>query len=103
MNHKIHAFKGAAKPVSVTDIADKKPEPVLIFFKIIGHHPLLKFVSGINDNLFRLVICQYIFCKSLTERARSPGNQYRFIVQHIFSSVSAVLIITPAPIGRNEL
>ena len=81
MNDIIHTLKGTHHAFLITHISDKETKPVRIFLKFICHDKLLKFISGINNNLLRMIMSQHIFRKTFTKRSCSSGNQYGLVIQ----------------------
>ena len=80
MDHIVHALKGSLQPVLVPHVADEVPHHGIIFLQLILHHELLVLISGIDDDLLRLVVLQHVSGKALSKGARSARDQYGLII-----------------------
>ena len=80
MDDIINTFKCAAQTLLISDIADEEAKLVCIFLEFIFHHPLFKFVSGINDHLFGVVVLHDITGKAFAERAGTTCDQNCFTI-----------------------
>ena len=80
MDHIVHALKGSLQPVLVTHITNKIPHHGIIFLQLILHHELLVLISGIDDDLLRLVVLQHVSGKAFSKGARSARDQYGLII-----------------------
>ena len=81
MDHIIHALKRSCQSLLVPHISDKESQFILIFLKFIFHDELFKLISGINNDLLRLIMREHIFGKAFAKGACSSGNENRFIIQ----------------------
>ena len=80
MDHIIHTLKSTHHSFFISHISDKETELVLIFFKFICHQELLELISGIDDDLLRIIMGQHIFGKALPKGSGSSGNKNCFII-----------------------
>ena len=64
----------------VSDITDEETKLAGILLEFILHDELLEFITGIDNDLLRIVIVQYIFGKSLAKTAGTTCDQNGFII-----------------------
>ena len=62
------------------NITDEEAKLVCIFLEFIFHHPLFKFVSGINDHLFGVGVLHDITGKAFAERTGTTCDQNCFTI-----------------------
>ena len=80
MDHIIHILKSSLETFLVSHIPDKETELVCVLLHLILHQKLFELISGINDDLLRIVMRQHIFGKALTKGTGSSGNQYCLVI-----------------------
>ena len=79
MNDIVHTFTGSAQTLPIPHISDKEPQLLRKLLKLLRHHPLFEFISGIDDDFLRLIMGQDVSGKALTKGSRAAGYQYCFI------------------------
>ena len=72
MNHIIYPVESPVQPFLITHITYEKPDP-LIPLEFLRHIPLLHLIPGINDYLFRVILFQCHWNKSIPKRTSATG------------------------------
>lgn len=80
MDDIVYTFKCSGQAFLVSDIADEEAKLAGILLEFILHDELLEFITGIDNDLLRIVIVQHIFGKSLTKTASAACSQNGFII-----------------------
>ena len=90
MDNVVYPTHRLPETFAVTHIPDKVTHTG--FIKLLLHLKLFQLISGVDDNLLRLVTIQQGSGVFLAKRARPSGDQYRCIVKH-YSVIPVVIIL----------
>ena len=80
MNNIIDSVKGSGEPFSVADVTNEESEFVLVLGKLVAHDELLVFITGVDDNLFRVVMFEDVLNEVVPKGASSASDEDGFVV-----------------------
>ena len=90
MENIVHTGHCILNGAQVTDVADEESEFVFVFGKLVAHDELLVFITGVDDNLFRVVMFEDVLDKVISKGSGSAGDEDGFVVEHMLCIVYVV-------------
>ncbi|MNE87166.1 hypothetical protein D3C80_1843340 [compost metagenome] len=82
MNHIVNTIKGTIQAFFIANVADKETN-TRITLELFGHIPLFHFISGEDDDLFRVVLGQGHWHEGIPERASTACDENGFVGEHL--------------------
>ena len=90
MNYIVDSIKGTGEPLFVANVADEESEFVFVLGKLVAHDELLVFITGVDYNLFRVVMFEDVLDEVVSKGSGSAGDEDGFVVEHVLCIVYVV-------------
>jgi len=93
MDDIIYIFKCSGHALFVSDITDEETKLAGILLEFILHDELLEFITGIDNDLLRIVVVQHYLVKALPKLPVPPVIKMDLSSNNITSSLSKLKIL----------